>query len=141
MIARPARVLVVGLAGSRLGPLIDRLGRDGWGSYSVDSIAEARTVLRTLQFDVILATEHLIDGTGYELSQEIARRSASLFVEVSLSKGHVWLPVVERGTRTMGESAFELAELDWELKRIFSDSATLYSPVATIPDRTQSTAL
>jgi hypothetical protein len=123
MLAHAVRILVVGPLGPRLGPLLDRLAREGWEAYRLESNTEARTVLRTLQFDLVLATEDLSDGTGYDLAYEVGRRSASLFVEVGMSDGQVWLPVMEQGTRTMGQGALDLADLEWEVKRILSGAA------------------
>jgi hypothetical protein len=128
MLSHAVRILVVGLVSLRLGPLLARLAHEGWGSYVVQSIAEARTVFRTLQFDLVLAAERLSDGTGFELAQEVGRRSASLFVEVGMSGGHVWLPVLERGTRTMGQSALDLTDLEWDVRQVFS-GAPVRDPV------------
>jgi hypothetical protein len=128
MLSHAVRILVVGLVSLRLGPLLARLAHEGWGSYLVQSITEARTVLRTLQFDVVLAAERLIDGTGYDLSYDVGRRSASLFVEVCMSEGQVWLPVMEQGARTMGQSALDLTDLDWDVRQVFSGAA-LRDPV------------
>jgi hypothetical protein len=89
----------------------------------VESSAEAQTVLRTLQFDVVLAMEELVDGCGFELSQDVARRSASLFVQVELSEGHLWLPAVERGKRTLGERALDPAEFETQLVTLLSGEA------------------
>src|ERR1700690_4271545 len=97
MLGHAVRILVVGQVGPRVGLLLDRLAREGWEAYRVVSNTEGRAVLRTLQFDLVLATESLSDGTGYDLAQDIGRRSASLFVEVGMSEGHVWLPVMQQG--------------------------------------------
>jgi hypothetical protein len=123
MPARAVRILAVGSAGPHVSALLERLARNGWGSYSVETFAEARTVLRTLQFDVILAAEYLVDGSGFHLAREMGPRPVSLYVDVSLSEGHLWLPVVERGANTLGERALDSASFEQELSELLSGSA------------------
>jgi hypothetical protein len=122
MPARAVRILAVGSAGPHVSALLERLARNGWGSYSVETFAEARTVLRTLQFEVILAAEYLIDGSGFQLAREMGPRPVSLFVDVSLSEGHLWLPVVERGANTLGERALDPSSFEQELSELLSGS-------------------
>jgi hypothetical protein len=123
MPAKAVRILAVGSAGPHLSALLERLARNGWASYSVETFVEARTVLRTLQFEVILAAEYLVDGSGFQLAREMGLRPASLFVDVSLSEGHLWLPVVERGANTLGERALDPASFEQELGELLSGSA------------------
>jgi hypothetical protein len=120
MQATAVRVLTVGRVGPHLSALLERLARKGWGSYPAETYAEARIVLRTLRFDVILAPEFLVDASGFDLSNEVGSRAASLFVDVSLSEGHLWLPVVERGTRTLGERALYPVEFEQEIGVLLS---------------------
>jgi hypothetical protein len=137
MPARAVRILVVGHVGPPLRALLDRLVCHGWRSYSVETCAEAQTVLRTLQFDVVLAMEELADGNGFQLWQEVARRSASLFVQVALSEGHLWLPAVERGKRTLGERALDPAGFETALVMLLSGDGAIRLPgLAVMPERT-----
>ncbi len=128
MPARDVRILVVGHADSHLETLLQRLANHGWRSYGVESYAEAQTVFRTLQFDVVLAREELADGRGFQLSQAVASRSASLFVEIDLSEGHLWLPAVEYGKRTLGERALDPAEFEAQLVELLSGDRANHSP-------------
>jgi hypothetical protein len=122
MPAKAVRILAVGSAGPHLVALLERLARNGWDSYAVESFAEARTVLRTLEILVKLAAEYLTDGGGFQLARELGTRPASLFVDVSLSEGHLWLPVVERGANTLGERALDSASFEQELSELLSGS-------------------
>ncbi len=135
MPAKAVRILVVGPVGPHLHALLERLACQGWRSYAVESCAEAETVLRTLQFDVVLAMEELADGSGFQLSQEVVRRSANLFVEVALSEGYLWLPAVELGKRTLGERAMAPAEFETQLVMLLSAHAGI-----TLPGQPQSTS-
>jgi hypothetical protein len=122
MPAKAVRILAVGPVVPHLSALLERLARNGWGSYSVESFAEARTVLRTLQFEVILAAEFLVDGSGFQIAREMGPRTTSLYVDVSLSEGHLWLPVVERGANTLGERALDAPSFEQELGELLSGS-------------------
>jgi len=140
MPAKAVRILAVGSAGPHLSALLERLARNGWGSYSVETFAEARTVLRTLQFEVILAAEYLVDGSGFHLARELGTRSASLFVDVSLSEGHLWLPVVECGANTLGERALDPASFEQELGELLTGSAASGRASERAPGRASDSA-
>lgn len=131
MFATPVRILIVGLIGPHLQALLDRLAREGWGWYSVESQSEARIVLGTVQLDVVLACEQLIDGAGYDLSRVIGHRPSTLFVDIAVSEGHLWLPVVERGRRVLGERALDPVMLEWEVRSLLSSRSTSKSVSGT----------
>ena len=118
---KPVRILIVGLESPHLHALLDRLAREGWASYSVESHREARTVFDTLRFDIVLASEYLADGSGYDLSPEVSRRFATLFVELAVSEGQLWVPVVRHGTRTLGDPALDAPTFESELRTQLSN--------------------
>jgi hypothetical protein len=90
----------------------------GWSSHSVASLREAETVLKTIRFNVVLAAETLADGTGYDLGPIISRQGGTLYVGVALSETRLWLPVVERGVRSLGERAINSAILESEVVEV-----------------------
>jgi hypothetical protein len=83
-------------------------------------LAEANSVLGTFQFDIVLAPETLPDGSGYELAAQVAAQSGSLVVSVELSETSLWLPVIVRGARVLGERALNITTLEWDLEEILT---------------------
>jgi hypothetical protein len=97
------RILFVGNSTASTDSTLKALARSGWGSHSVKTAREADTVLRTIRFQLTLAAEKLLDGTGYELAPLIVRQTGTLFVSVPLSESCLWLPAVENGARSLGQ--------------------------------------
>jgi hypothetical protein len=113
------RVLIVGPPTFSTHNLSKESAAAGWGSHSVSTLSEAEAVLKTIRFKVVLAAEKLPDGTGYELASLIGRQAGSLFIGVSLSETCLWLPVVEKGIRTLGRRAMNPRMLETELGQLF----------------------
>jgi hypothetical protein len=118
MFASPVRVLVVGLISANTRAMLERWGRSGWASHTVDSVQEAEAVLKTIRFKVILAAENVSDGSGYEVASLVARQSGNLFISVSLSETCLWLPVIEQGARSLGKRAINPWILETEVESI-----------------------
>jgi DNA-binding response OmpR family regulator len=117
------RILFVGKPSPHTDAVLGRLRRKNFASDVVDTLREARELLRCHQFDVVLACEYLPDGRGYELTDPVARRSCTLLIAISLSETWLWLPVVESGARVIGERAVHSDLLEPELERLFSERA------------------
>jgi hypothetical protein len=105
MSAAAVRILFVGSSTASTQSTLKELARSGWESHSVQTLQEADSVLRTIRFHLILATEKLADGTGYGLVPVVERQGGNLFISVPLSETSLWLPAVERGSRSLGERA------------------------------------
>lgn len=114
------RILVVGQPGAGTSATLSRLAQKGLAAHSTRSIANAKTLLDTLQVDVVLADENLPDGRGYDLAESLEKLSATLFVSVALSESCLWLPVVERGDRSLGRRALTPQMLELELESLLS---------------------
>jgi DNA-binding response OmpR family regulator len=112
------RILIVGPPKAGTDGIIRKLTAAGLGSHSVASVAEAETVLKTIRFKVVLSAEKLPDGTGYELASLIGRQAGTLFIGVSLSETCLWLPVVEKGSRTLGRRAMNPTMLEAEMRQL-----------------------
>jgi hypothetical protein len=112
------RVLIVGPTTSSTVGILKKLARAGWGSHAVAGAREAETVLKTIRFKVVLSSEKLPDGTGYELAGLIARQRGSLFIGVTLSETCLWLPVIERGEKSLGKRAINPTALEAEVSEI-----------------------
>jgi DNA-binding NtrC family response regulator len=118
MSAAAARILVVGTSTASTGSTLKGLARSGWESHSVKTIREAGTVLRTIRFQLTLATQRLPDGTGYELAPLVAQQSGNLFISVPLSETGLWLPAVENGVRSLSVRALNPLMLKTEAEDI-----------------------
>ncbi len=118
MSAAAIRILAVGISTASTESTLKGLARSGWESHSVKTVSEAETVLRTIRFQLTLATEKLPDGTGYELASLVAQQTGNLFISVPLSETCLWLPAVENGMRSMGERALNPLMLKTEAESI-----------------------
>jgi hypothetical protein len=118
MPAAAVRILVVGRSTTSTESTLKVLARSGWESHAVKTVREAHTVLRTIRFQLTLATEKLPDGTGYELAPLVVQQSGNLFIAVPLTETCLWLPAVENGTRSLGVRALNPLMLATELEGI-----------------------
>lgn len=118
MCALVVRVLVAGPIHSATRAVLNRLVKHGWGFHAVDSLREANTVLGTFQYDLVLASEFLPDGRGYDLMGNLQRRGASLLVGIELSESCLWLPVLDHGKKTLGSRALNARLLESEMEAI-----------------------
>ena len=112
------QILTVGPATLDTLATLKRLVCSGWSSHSVATIREAETVLKTIRFNVVLAAEKLADGMGYELAPILTRQRGTLYIGVALSETCLWLPVVERGVRSLGARAMNSGVLETEVVEI-----------------------
>jgi DNA-binding NtrC family response regulator len=115
------RILFVGKPSPHTEVILGRLRRKNFASEVVETLREARELLPCSQFDVVLAPEDLPDGRGYELTDPVARHACTLLIAISLSETWLWLPVVERGARVIGERAFPADLLEPELEELLSE--------------------
>jgi hypothetical protein len=118
MSAASVRILFVGTSTASTQSTLKELARSGWESHAVESLQEADSVLRTIRFELILATEKLSDGTGYGLVSVVERQGGNLFICVPLSETCLWLPAVEHGTRSLGQRALNPVMFATEARNI-----------------------
>lgn len=123
MPAKALRILSVGPPSASTTALLEHLQFRGWGSFAVETLAEAKSVLRTIRFSLVLACEQLPDGRGYELTKDVMDRNGHLLVCVSLSASFLWLPVVMDGERTLGQRAINEFYIEQELVTLLFTSA------------------
>jgi hypothetical protein len=115
-------ILLVGLTGSNQESIMHLLKQRDWNWKTADCLTGAiRELGGKVGMELVLAAEALLDGHGYELTGAVTRRGSSLLVDVLLSDGHVWLPVVERGERTFGRGGIGLAELGSVVDELLGD--------------------
>lgn len=109
------RVLMAGSPTPSTDRLIVHLTARGYGAQRVETLAQATSVMKDYRFAVVLATESLPDGSGYELGRLVERQSGSLFVAIPLSET-LWLPVVERGAIVLGQRALNASLFENEVE-------------------------
>jgi DNA-binding response OmpR family regulator len=100
--------------------MLSRLASQGWIAETAENLARARSVLKLFRLDVVLCEENLPDGRGYDLADSVAAQSSTLLVSVALSESCLWLPVIERGERSLGKRALTPQVLEFEVETILS---------------------
>jgi hypothetical protein len=114
MSAISERILAVGLT-FPANSVLERLGRKGREYQVVNTVVDAGEALRRGKFGIVLAAKYLSDGEGYDLVERVTRAGGTLLVAVTLSEGYLWIPVVERGVKTLGERGLEPLMLEMEI--------------------------
>jgi hypothetical protein len=124
-----ARILVVGHTAWSTTFTLQKLERVGCAFHSVDTITEAEAAIRTTPFDIVLASETMPDGRGYDLTNCVANCSATMLISIALSETCLWLPVVQHGVHTLGERALSSFTLQSEIIALLNDK----TPGAAVP--------
>jgi len=115
MAAISIQVLVVGTTAAGTEAMLLRLEARGWGARRVNTVAEAKELMATFRFAVVLAAENLRDGNGYDLAELVGRQAGDLFVGITLTD-MLWLPAVERGVFVLGHRALNANVFENELE-------------------------
>jgi len=123
MSAFAVRILVVGHTSASTLATLQRLEQEGWSSHRVDTIVEAEGALKIIRFDVILAEENIGADSGYDLIKSVLELRGTLIVSVALSEATLWLPVVQRGKRTLGDRALNASMLQLEVLEALTATA------------------
>ena len=116
------RILVVGNLFAAARDILRRFSQRGWGSQHVGRLSEARDLLGMLDYEVVLSSEWLIDGRGYDLAESVAAHSRTLMVGIALSESQLWLPIVELGAHVLGKRGLNAEILELELTNLLSPS-------------------
>jgi hypothetical protein len=114
------RILMIGKPSDSTTATLRRLGTRGWGARNVEKLAEARELMETYRFDLVLASESLADGSGYDIREFVTQQGGTLLVSVALSESCLWLPVVEWGVKVLGNRALNAAMLESEAEMLLS---------------------
>jgi DNA-binding response OmpR family regulator len=131
------RILVVGKPCGSTAATLSRLALDGWVADTAENVAKAKSVLKMFRLDAVLSDENLPDGRGYDLADAVAQQWSTLLVSVALSESCLWLPVIERGERRLGQRAVTPEMLGFELETILSGAhraANRDAPADAYPD-------
>ena len=106
------RILTIGTCSADTVAMLNRLAKRGWGSRTAETLSEGRSLLKTFKFDLVLSSESLSEGRGYDVSETVAGQSGTLLVGVALSESCLWLPVIERGKHVLGKRALNASMLE-----------------------------
>jgi hypothetical protein len=71
------------------------------------SVSEVSGLARSRDFDVVLSSCHLPDGTGLGLIDRFEDLPLSLFVSHQVENSCIWLPGILRGVRCWGAGALK----------------------------------
>ncbi len=123
MSASAVRILVVGHTSPSTLATLQLLEQEGWGSHRVDTVVEAKGALKIIRFDVVLAGENIGSDSGYDLSNSVLELRGTLLVSIALSEATLWLPVVQRGKRTLGDRALNASTLQLEVREALTATA------------------
>jgi hypothetical protein len=122
MSAMGMRILVIGASALDTNGMLNRLARRGWGSRVVSTLREGQDLLRSFKFDLVLSSEILSEGRGYDVSDAVALQSGTLLVGIALSESWLWLPVVELGRNVLGKRALNAGMLESEARELLGRS-------------------
>jgi|HubBroStandDraft_1064217.scaffolds.fasta_scaffold24957_4 hypothetical protein len=114
------RILVIGELSPAMHDILRRFSERGWGAQHVRNVQEAKDLLGIFDYDVVLASETLTDGRGYDLADSVAVHSRTLMVGVALSETHLWLPVVERGRNVLGSRGLNDDTMESEMTSLLA---------------------
>src|SRR5712691_3840784 len=103
-------VLLVGKKISRGSRLAEWLQGLGWEYHITASFQEARTLLETRRFDLVLSETDLPDGNAYGLISTVTGSPTSLFFCLAVEDSYWWLPAVTQGRECLGAPALRPAE-------------------------------
>jgi len=106
---------MVGNPSANTAAMLFRLATRGWCARHADTLAEAREVMETFRFTVVLAPEILPDGSGYDLVAIVSRQCGNLYVGIPLSET-LWLPVVDHGAVVLGQRALNSNVFEHEVE-------------------------
>jgi hypothetical protein len=121
------RILVIGEFLPGTGEILQRLSGRGWGARSVATLQDARHLMGTFDFDVVLASERLPDGRGYDIAASVASHSRTLMVGVALTESCLWLPVVDRGRYVLGKRGLNVQALESEMEALLASQARSFA--------------
>ena len=123
-------VLLVGKKMSGGSRLAERLQGLRCKSHITASYQEARTLLETRRFDVVLSETDLSNGNAYGLISAVTGWPTSLFFCLAVEDSYWWLPAVTHGRECLGASALRPAEFAKMLQEILFEltAAAVTSP-------------
>jgi hypothetical protein len=121
------RILVIGEFLPGTSDVLRRLSLRGWGARTAPSLQDAGHLMGVFDFDVVLASESLPDGRGYDVAAAVVSHSRTLMVGVALSESCLWLPVVDRGRYVLGRRGLNLPALESEMETLLVSEARSFA--------------
>jgi hypothetical protein len=92
---------------------------------------EIAELLKNWEFDVVLSTLRISDGSVHRLATVLSGSPVSVFYSVRVDEGYWWLPAVTFGTECLGTPAFQPREFIDVLSRLLIQiKANITAPLA-----------
>ena len=123
------RILFIGVPSQQITAILTRLGRKGFGSYSVDGMKRGRELVENCKFELVISLERVGDDYGYSLGSLVAVHEGSLFVGIESSGTCLWLPVIDHGAKVLGTGAVDYSELESELQDVLTHRSPWARPI------------
>jgi CheY-like chemotaxis protein len=100
--AKPISVLLVGETPSSSRRLLQWLSPRSCCCQFAQSCQDARNLVSSAQFDLVISQYQLSDRTAFPLLDWLAGSPATLFFSTRVEGGYLWLKMLERGKRCVG---------------------------------------
>jgi hypothetical protein len=113
--------LVIGEAARTPSPLTTRMEARGCACEFAVSYPEARVLLKSRKYDLVLSPMRIGDSSMFTLLDLFKDSSSTLFYFVVIEDGYWWLPGVSRGQLCLGGNAFRPNEFIPVLDKAIDD--------------------
>jgi CheY-like chemotaxis protein len=130
MRAQSKMVLLVGETAGNPRQLRQWLNALGCNCQCAQSYRDARDLISSMRFDLVLSEYQLQDRTAFPLLDSLAGTSATLFFSTRVEDGSLWLKMLERGKRCVGAPILRSRDLPKALGTLL-DSAVEPHEVVT----------
>jgi hypothetical protein len=77
-----------------------------------------------MQFNLVLTDYELPDGTAFQLLDRLVGSSTTLFFSARVERGSLWVKMLDRGKRSIGEPVLQSDALTDALTRVLSVRAS-----------------
>jgi ActR/RegA family two-component response regulator len=98
--------------------LPDRLHQWGFRCQFACTARMAYELTCSQQIDVVLATTHLPDGSGFGLVESLSGLAVTAFLCLPVEDSCFWLPAIDRGRVCLGSPALRPAEFARVIKAL-----------------------
>jgi CheY-like chemotaxis protein len=117
-------VLLVGERAINSQQLLRWLEDQGCRCRTVQSCLDACNLVSRTQFNLVLTDYELPDGTAFQLLDRLVGSSTTLFFSARVERGSLWVKMLDRGQRSIGEPVLQSDALTDALTRVLSVRAS-----------------
>jgi len=124
MLAKPIVVLLVNETARNSPHLLEWLHGRGSCCEFAQSYRDACDLISSAQFDLVLSEYQLPDRPAFPLLDWLAGTPATLFFSARVESGFLWLKMLERGERCVGEPVLRSNDLIPALEQVLKNTAS-----------------